>query len=788
MGLDSAFVIDLTTGWDVNRLQDRLQVESLIKSQRPALLVGSPKCTAFSQLMSLNRNNMDPVKLKALEAECVLHLTWVCKLYRMQYDSGRFFLHEHPWGAHSWQLDCVDRISKLSGVYTVLGDMCRFELMSGFDLVRKRSGFMTNSSCIAENLSLRCFNDDKSCPEKHHVHQHLVDGRAKSAEDYTPQFVKAVLKGLLAEMKAVNLISAMEVGLHLDSDDIAFSSEDNAEFYDNISGALLDPVMVKSARKEEISYMRELNVYRKIKLSEALKMGLKPIKTKWLDQNKGDLLNPLYRSRLVGQELKVFDPAMEGIHASTPPLESLKLLFSIALLRNKHGVRDDKKIQFLDVSRAHLHAPATKMMCIILPPEETELIDGEQTVGLMQMSLYGTRSAAHNWEAKWYSDYKELGFTAGASSPCIQYHAERCIWSYIYGDDFVNVGSASDLLWLEKELSKRMIIKNRGVLGSSKSDCKQMTILNRLCSWVILDDGCSSIELEGDPRHVEIMLYQTNLDKRSKGVSTPGIPVRELVESTALDKHHSRLYRGLVMRGNYLAMDRPDIQFACKELARSMQSPCADDWLRLKRLCRYLQQYPRLVQVFLEQDCNVEIIARTDSDFAGCKKTRKSTSSVHLLHGCNLLRAVSATQNIVTLSSGEAEFLACVRGGSLLFGLKNMLVDYGYETSAVLEIDSSAGKGICNRRGVGRIRHLHTSLLWIQQAIYDHWFRVRKINGTDNSSDIGTKHVPVASILSVLKRLNFETRSDSHSMSLKAAIHSLELGSLSRAVLSKLWY
>ena len=96
---------------------------------------------------------MEPEKLKALELECLRHLTWVCKLYRMQYDAGRFFLHEHPWGASSWQLRCVDDLAKLNGVFTLMGDMCRFNLKSEEDMpVRKRSGFMTNSSRICRKF------------------------------------------------------------------------------------------------------------------------------------------------------------------------------------------------------------------------------------------------------------------------------------------------------------------------------------------------------------------------------------------------------------------------------------------------------------------------------------------------------------------------------------------------------------------------------------------------------------------------------------------------------------
>ena len=52
------------------------------------------------------------------------------------------------------------------------------------------------------------------------------------------------------------------------------------------------------------------------------------------------------------------------------------------------------------------------------------------------------------------------------------------------------------------------------------------------------------------------------------------------------------LYRSMVMRGAYLAQDRADIQFACKELARRMSAPTQDDWAALKRLVRYVLGLP----------------------------------------------------------------------------------------------------------------------------------------------------------------------------------------------------
>eukprot|EP00972_Heterocapsa_arctica_P025044 3690365-Heterocapsa_arctica.AAC.1 len=56
--------------WDMNVLSKRAKTNRLIKQEKPKLLIGSPMCKAFSQLMALNWARMDPAKLEALIKEC----------------------------------------------------------------------------------------------------------------------------------------------------------------------------------------------------------------------------------------------------------------------------------------------------------------------------------------------------------------------------------------------------------------------------------------------------------------------------------------------------------------------------------------------------------------------------------------------------------------------------------------------------------------------------------------------------------------------------------------------
>ena len=93
--------------------------------------------------------------------------------------------------------------------------------------------------------------------------------------------------------------------------------------------------------------------------------------------------------------------------------------------------------------------------------------------------------------------------------------------------------------------------------------------------------------------------------EKAKGVTTPGC--KEDVDKMLADMgkplrpQEATQYRALAARLNYLAMDRPDIQYATKEIARYMASPSEGNWLLIKRMARYLLDHPRLVQVYAWQ-------------------------------------------------------------------------------------------------------------------------------------------------------------------------------------------
>ena len=139
-----------------------------------------------------------------------------------------------------------------------------------------------------------------------------------------------------------------------------------------------------------MKYFQEYHVYEKVPESGCWDVtGKGPIGTRWIDINKGDQVNPDYRSRLVAQEIKM-DKNQE-LFAGTPPLEAKKMLMSLATTQGVgFGSGASLKLDFIDVSRAYFHANTRRDVYVKLPPEDFQ----EGMVGKLRKAMYGTRDAA----------------------------------------------------------------------------------------------------------------------------------------------------------------------------------------------------------------------------------------------------------------------------------------------------------------------------------------------------------------------------------------------------------
>ena len=67
-------------------------------------------------------------------------------------------------------------------------------------------------------------------------------------------------------------------------------------------------------------------------------------------------------------------------------------------------------------------------------------------------------------------------------------------------------------------------------------------------------------------------------------------------------------------------------------------------------------------------------------------------------------------------------------------------------------VDSTACLGAAGRRGAGRIRHIATSTLWLQNAVGEGHIALAKVAGTANPADLGTKVLGGTVLTGLLRR------------------------------------
>ena len=151
-----------------------------------------------------------------------------------------------------------------------------------------------------------------------------------------------------------------------------------------------------------------------------------------------------------------------------------------------------------------------------------------------------------------------------------------------------------------------------------------------------------------------MLIDSCGLVPTSKSVCTPGTKTKlEDEDFEPLPADEVERFRSDCMRLGYLSQDRPDLLFSSKEIARGMSSPEKRHQPALKRACRYLLRAREVAWVFQKQRWPGLVKAWSDSDWAGCQVTRRSSTGCSVTFGSHTWLCTSTTQTAISLSSGE---------------------------------------------------------------------------------------------------------------------------------------
>ncbi|GKB46324.1 putative ribonuclease H-like domain-containing protein [Tanacetum coccineum] len=200
------------------------------------------------------------------------------------------------------------------------------------------------------------------------------------------------------------------------------------------------------------------------------------------------------------------------------------------------------------------------------------------------------------------------------------------------------------------------------------------------------------------------------------------------------------LYRSMIGSLMYLIASKPYIMFAVCVYARFQVTPKTSHLLAVKRIFRYLKGKPTL-GLWYSRDSPFELVAYTDSDYAGATQDRKSTTRGCQFLGNRLISWQCKKQTVVATSTTKAEYVAAASCCGQILWIQNQLLDYGYNfMNTVINIDNNST--ICiieNPVQHSKTKHIEIRHHFIRDCNAKKLIQMVKIHTDHNVADLLTK-------------------------------------------------
>ena len=466
----------------------------------------------------------------------------------------------------------------------------------------------------------------------------------------------------------------------------------------------------------------------------------------------------LRRSRWVAREYTWLDPEKEVTFAPASSSLLLRLLPSYVMRKRNEGGKYG--VATLDITDAFL----------TVDQKEDTVVKawvGEWRFYKLLKLLPGQRDGTSGWHESFMNHLQQhLDIEVFKPCPSLFQMTSEDAGSLVHVDDLF-CGGAVDAL---EKLVNCVKSKYKCTVGWLINPGDEVYLLKR--RYVLVTSEL--LVIEPHPRHVQRLVEITGVGKgRPKTSPFPGGTLVEK-ENDLLNKEQASSYRTAVGILLYIQNDVVDAQFTIRWLAQRMSSPTNVAWKVLRHLCSYLMGTSGFCVGLGEPEQGEGITVKsgtgksiievhTDSDWAGCVRTRKSVSCGVIAWDQQFQCSASRTQATIALSSGEAEYNSAVSGA-----IDGLFVREAAEFVARMSIDlhvlldSSAARGILSRRGTGRVRHLSTKILWAQDAVAEGLFKVHPVNGKVNVGDLGTKALAGQRIRGLLYRLNVRDNNNNY--------------------------
>ena len=427
-----------------------------------------------------------------------------------------------------------------------------------------------------------------------------------------------------------------------------------------VEDALDDPDWV-NAMHEELNNFTRNKVWTLVKRP---KEHHNVIGTKWIFKNKQDEHGQVTRNkaRLVAQGFTQVEGLDFGeTFAPVARLESIRILLAYA---SHH----DFKLYQMDVKSAFLNGPLKELVYVKQPPG-FEDPDHPSHVYELHKALYGLKQAPRAWYDHLTAFLSEKGFQIGLIDSTLftkRVKGELFVCQ-IYVDDII-FGSTNHAINVEfenlmtKEFAMSMMGELKFFLGFQVKQLRGGTFINQA---LYIQDMLKRFKMQ-DVKPMKTPMPtngQLNLDPNGKDVD-------------------QKVYRSMIGSLLYLCASRPDIMLSVCMCARFQSAPKESHFSAVKRILRYLVHTPNL-GLWYPKGATFKLLGYSDSDWAGDKVDRKSTSGSCQFLGRSLVSWSSKKQNCVSLSTAEAEYIAAGSCCAQLLWMRQTLMDYGVKCDKV---------------------------------------------------------------------------------------------------------
>ena len=201
--------------------------------------------------------------------------------------------------------------------------------------------------------------------------------------------------------------------------------------------------------------------------------------------------------------------------------------------------------------------------------------------------LYGTREASRLWQDHYSKVLCDNGWLRGKIFPATFYHALHDVRLACHGDDFICEGTDKGIDELETVMRSNFEAKAEGRIGPNGD--KKGSFLKRDIEW---DDEKKQFIWRNDLKLVMNLCDGLGLAK-SKGcptAATRGVKTKDADE--LLSPEEKSELNSVAGSLQYIALDRPDIQYTVKSLKKEASAPTRGSQGRMTRIVKYLAQKP----------------------------------------------------------------------------------------------------------------------------------------------------------------------------------------------------